>query len=238
MPRQALEMVVEDVSMELKDVKILRLKWPDNISPDFKTGQFITLFWPDAPLYRRAYSVCSCALNKGYYEVAVKREGKMGTRIVDWAKIGDRFGVLEPAGRFLPVFEPGKRLVCIAGGSGVTPFRAFVREATWRKLDTPINILYSVRTAADIIFKNEFLQLEDDNPHVRFLVTCTRLDANDPWPGRRGRIDAAWIKEEVADLKNTVFYACGPTVMVETVERILLTELGADKGQVKTEKWG
>ena len=238
MPRQAVEMVVEDVTMELEDVKILRIKWPEGYAPDFRTGQFITLFWPDSPLYRRAYSVCSCALNKGYYEIAVKREGKMGTRIVDWAKNGDRLGVLEPAGKFLPAFEAGKRLVCIAGGSGVTPFRGFAREATWRKLETPITILYSVRTTKDIIFKNEFLQLEDANANVTFEVTCTRLEPNDPWPGRRGRIDVAWIKEHVVDLKNTVFYACGPTTFVETVEKMVVAELGAAKEQVKTEKWG
>jgi ferredoxin-NADP reductase len=231
-------MVVDDVSMELEDVKVIRLKWPENYASSFKTGQFITLFWPDAPLYRRAFSVCSSALDKGYFEVAVKRDGKMGTRIVDWAKIGDRFGVLEPAGKFLPVFESGKRMICIAGGSGVTPFRGFAREATWRKVETPITILYSVRNPGDIIFKNEFLQLEDANPHVTFEVTCTRLEPNDPWPGRRGRIDPAWIQQHVVDFPNTVFYACGPTVMVETVERMILTELGASKDQVKTEKWG
>jgi ferredoxin-NADP reductase len=231
-------MVVDDVSMELDDVKVLRLKWPEGYTAEFQTGQFITLFWPDSPLYRRAYSVCSCALDKGFYEIAVKREGKMGTRIVDWAKNGDRFGVLPPAGKFLPVFEPGRRLICIAGGSGVTPFRGFVREATWRKLDTHITVLYSVRTTRDIIFKNEFLQLEDANLNVQFKVTCTRLEAGDSWPGRRGRIDAAWVKEHVADLPNSVFYACGPTTFVETVERMIISELGAAKEQVKTEKWG
>lgn len=231
-------MVVEDVSMELPDVKIVRFKWPEGYAPEFKTGQFITLYWPDTPLYKRAYSVCSCGQDLGYFDIAVKREGKMGTRIVDWAKVGDRVGVLPPAGKFLPVLEPGKHLVCIAGGSGVTPFRGFAREATLRKLDTRITILYSVRTPADIIFKNEFLRLEDENPQVSFHVTCTRLEPNDVWPGRRGRIDAAWIKSQVTDLKNTVFYACGPTTLVETMEHMVISELGAAKDQVKVEKWG
>jgi ferredoxin-NADP reductase len=231
-------MVVEDVHMELKDVKIVRLKWPEGYAPEFQTGQFITVFWPDTPLYRRAYSVCSCGIDRGYFDVAVKREGKMGTRIVDWAKVGDRLGVLPPTGRFLPVLEQGKHLVCIAGGSGVTPFRGFAREATWRKLDTRITILYSVRTPADIIFKNEFLRIEDENPNVEFHVTCTRLEPDDVWPGRRGRIDAAWIKQQVVDIKNTIFYACGPTALVETVEQMVVTELGAPKEQVKAEKWG
>lgn len=238
MTRQPAEMVIEDVSMALSDVKLLRFKWPDGYAPEFKTGQFITVFWPDTPLYKRAYSVCSCGLDLGFFEIAVKREGKMGTRIVDWAKVGDRVGVLPPVGKFLPAFEPGKQLVCIAGGSGVTPFRGFAREATIRKLDTPITILYSVRTPADIIFKNEFLRLEDANHNITFDVTCTRLEPSDPWPGRRGRIDAAWIKEHVVDLKSTVFYACGPTTFVETVEKMVVTELGATKEQVKTEKWG
>ena len=238
MAKQVVEMLVEDAQMELPDVKVLRLKWPEGYSTDFRTGQFITVFWPDSPAYKRAYSVCSCALDKGYFEVAVKRDGKMGTRIVDWAKVGDKIGVLAPAGKFLPAFEPGKRLICIAGGSGVTPFRGFVREATSRKLNTPITILYSVRVPGDIIFKNEFLQLEDANPNMDFKVTCTRVEPNDPWPGRRGRIDAAWIKEHVVDLPNTVFYACGPTALVEGVEKTVLHELGVPKEQLKLEKWG
>jgi len=85
---------------------------------EFKTGQFITLYWPDTTNYKRAYSLSSCALDRGFYEVTVKRDGKMGTRIVDWAKVGDKMFVIPPVGKFLPVFE--KELVCIAGGSGVT----------------------------------------------------------------------------------------------------------------------
>jgi len=91
--------------------------------------------------------------------------------------------VIPPTGRFLPVLEPNKHLICIAGGSGVTPFRGFVRDATRRKLETKISILYSVRTTTDIIFNDEFRKLEQDNPNFKFLVTCTRLDSEHPWSG-------------------------------------------------------
>ena len=238
MAKLVVEMLVEEARLELPDVKLLRLKWPDAYEVEFRTGQFITVYWPDTPGYKRAYSVCSSALDKGCFEVAVKRDGKMGTRIVDWAKAGDKLGVLAPAGKFLPAFEPGKRLICIAGGSGVTPFRGFIREATARKLATPITILYSVRVPGDIIFNKEFTELATANPNVSFKVTCTRLEANDPWAGRRGRIDAAWIKEQIVDLPNTVFYACGPTALVEGVEKLVLGELGATKEQIRLEKWG
>ena len=121
------EMVIESVVAELPDTKTLKLQWPQDYESEFKTGQFITVYWPDTPSYKRAYSLSSCALDRRAFEVTVKREGKMGTRIVDWAKPGDKLGVLPPAGKFLPVYDADKHLVCIAGGSGVTPFRGFVR---------------------------------------------------------------------------------------------------------------
>jgi ferredoxin-NADP reductase len=238
MPKPIAEMAVESVTTELPDTKTVRLAWPEGYDPDFKTGQFITIYWPDTPGYKRAYSLSSCALDRGAYEVTVKREGKMGTRIVDWAKAGDKFGVLPPAGKFLPVFEPEKHLLCLAGGSGVTPFRAFVREATRRELSTKITVLYSVRTTNDIIFEREFRELAAQNPNFNFYVTCTRLHPQDQWTGRRGRIDAAWVREQMHDLPNTVFYACGPNPLVEFAEDLVLRELGVAKEQMKTEKWG
>jgi ferredoxin-NADP reductase len=238
MSKKAVEMTIECTAMELPDTKTIRLQWPENYDVQFQTGQFITLFWPDTPEYKRAYSLSSSALDRGCYEVTVKRDGKMGTRLVDWAKPGDKLSVIPPVGRFLPVLEPDKHLICIAGGSGVTPFRAFVREATQRKLKTRITILYSVRTTKDIIFNEEFRRLEKENPHFNFHVTCTRLEPDDPWQGRRGRITSAWIKEHIDDLSNTVFYACGPNALVEATETLVREELKVPKEQMRVEKWG
>lgn len=136
------------------------------------------------------------------------------------------------------MLEPDKHLICIAGGSGVTPFRGFVREATRRGLATRITILYSVRTPNDIIFHQEFRQLEQDNPHFKFLVTCTRLAAEDPWPGRRGRIEAAWVRQHIGELHHTVFYACGPNALVDATEHLVTGDLNVPKEQMKVEKWG
>jgi ferredoxin-NADP reductase len=230
-------MIVGAVTVEASDTKTIRLSWPAGYDVNFKTGQFITCYWPDEPGYKRAYSLSSCALDRGFYEFTVRRDGKMGTRLVDWIKPDQRLMVLPPAGKFLPVYEASAHLICIAGGSGVTPFRGFVREATRRGLETGITILYSVRTAKDIIFSEEFRRLERENSHFKFHVTCTRLAEGDPWPGRRGRIDAAWIKQQMVDAAGTYFYACGPNSLVEFAEGLLF-ELGLEKSRMKTEKWG
>jgi len=179
MAKAVAEMVIESAVMELPDTKTIRLQWPAGYQIEFKTGQFITLYWPDTPNYKRAYSLSSCSLDRGFYEVTVKRDGKMGTRIVDWAKPGDTMAVIPPTGRFLPQYEPNKHLLCIAGGSGVTPFRGFVREATRRQLETKLTVLYSVRTTNDIIFNEEFRELEQQNQNFNFYVTCTRIAPED-----------------------------------------------------------
>lgn len=239
MAKQHTEMAVEKIVMELHDTKTVVLKWPDGYPSEFKTGQFITLAFPDRPKYRRAYSLSSCELDKGFFEVTVKRDGKMGTRIVDWTEEGDVIHVLPPVGKFQPVFDPeDMHLVCIAGGSGVTPYRAFVREATRLGKRTKITVLYSVRTTEDVIFAEEFRELEQQNPNFEFKVTCTRLADDDPWVGRRGRIDAEWIKEQIGILEKTIFYACGPTGLVEGAEELVKKELGVAKSHMKLEKWG
>ncbi len=238
MPREATEMIVESVIVEAPDAKTIRLGWPAGYDMNFKTGQFITCYWPDDPGHKRAYSLSSCALDRGFYEFTVGRNGKMGTQLVDWIKPGHRLMVLPPAGKLLPVHGPDKHMICIAGGTGVAPFRGFVREATWRKLETRIIILYSVHTPEDIIFKNEFRQLEQENPNFKFHVTCTRVPPEDSWAGRCGRMTPEWVKEHISDLPNTFFYACGPHALVKFAEEVILRDLGIPKERIKTEEWG
>lgn len=238
MARLIAEMVVERVTPEAEGVKTLLLRWPEGYDVEFKTGQFITLFWPDTPAYKRAYSLSSCALDRGFFEVTIKREGKMGTRIVDWIKPGDRLGVLPPTGRFLPALASHEHLLCIAGGSGVTPFRGFAREVTRRGLPTRITVLYSVRRPEDIIFRQEFETIARTHPNFVFQVTCTRLAPEDAWQGHHGRITPHWVREHLGDPAKTMFYACGPNALVEFAERLVLEDLRIPKDQLRVEKWG
>ena len=43
MPKNVVLMEIEKVTWELEDTKTLRLKWPENYDPVYKTGQVITL---------------------------------------------------------------------------------------------------------------------------------------------------------------------------------------------------
>ena len=80
--------------------------------------------------------------------------------------------------------------------------------------------------------------MEKENPNFTFHVTCTRLGDDDTWEGRRGRIDAEYVKEHIGELDKTVFYACGPNPLVEFAEKLVLDQMGVPKEQMQVEKWG
>lgn len=230
-------MVIERVIDETPDVRTFRLVWPTGVDVKFRTGQFITVWFPNDPATKRAYSLSSCELDRGFFDITIKKAGNFGTRIYETAKEGMTLGVIPPVGKFTMPDDVGKDIICIAGGSGVTPFRGFARHLTRQKRPTKITVMFSVRRPFDIIFHDEFRQLETENINCKFLVTVTRLQPEDKWSGHTGRITPEWIQQQVRDLPNTVFYACGPNTLVEAAEQ-LTAAMGVSKEQMKTEKWG
>ncbi len=107
----------------------------------------------------------------------------------------------------------------IAGGAGVTPFLAILRQLhEGGELDGS-SLLFSNRTPADVLCEKELRHLLGDRCHL----TCTGRSA----PGYdHRRIDGAYLEEKVDDLDQH-FYLCGPPAMVEDVQEAL-QELGVD----------
>jgi ferredoxin-NADP reductase len=242
MPRVITEMAVTEVTQETHDVKTFKFDWPAGTDFIFKTGQFITLYFADDPKTKRAYSLSSCQFDRGYFDITVKKMGFFGAKLNEVIQVGTKLMVIPPTGNFILPGDPTKDMILIAGGSGVTPFRAFGRHCNIERPDTKVTILYSVRVPDDIIFRKEFEQLALANPNIKFKVTCTRATPehgfSGTWDGRHGRIDAAWIQEHVGSLADTVFYACGPTELVVATEKLVVEELKVPKAQMRTEKWG
>jgi ferredoxin-NADP reductase len=107
----------------------------------------------------------------------------------------------------------------IAGGAGVTPFIAILRELERTgKLDGH-RLLFSNKTPADVICEKEFRQYLGK----RCLLTCT--DDNAPGYDNR-RIDRAYLSETLQDFDQH-FYVCGPPTFTRAI-CTALQELGAN----------
>jgi ferredoxin-NADP reductase len=125
-------------------------------------------------------------------------------------------------------------LLLVAGGSGIVPLRAMLRHRRRSGSDVPVRLLYSVRSVADVIYREE-LDQPDDGVEVTYTLTREQPPG---WDGYARRVDQELLGEVAwpAD-DGALAFVCGPTSFVETVASGLV-ELGYAPHRVKTERFG
>jgi ferredoxin-NADP reductase len=117
--------------------------------------------------------------------------------------------------------------VFIAGGAGVTPFIAILRDLHHRRKLEGHTLIVSNRTEADIILRDEF-------EAMRGLETIWTVTDDAQSGLLHERIDAGFLKRHVRAFDQN-FYLCGPDDMVKAL-RGTLKELGAEIENVTWEK--
>ncbi len=107
----------------------------------------------------------------------------------------------------------------IAGGAGVTPFIAILRDLADKGDIDGHKLIFSNKSERDIILREEWEAM--DGLQCLFVVTD---DSDSDLP--HGRIDEAFLRENVTGLDQQ-FYVCGPDAMVKDIKQAL-RNLGAD----------
>ena len=136
------------------------------------------------------------------------------TRLLHQLEPGAELLMSEPFGT-ISYQGPG---VFIAGGSGITPFLAILRDLARRgELDRQ-TLIFSNKTPRDVICENELRHLLGE----RCLLLCTGVEAAGY---AHQRVDRAYLEEHITDFDQR-FYVCGPPPFMEAVNAAL-TDLGA-----------
>ncbi|MEE9282667.1 MAG: FAD-dependent oxidoreductase, partial [Nitrososphaerales archaeon] len=126
-----------------------------------------------------------------------------------------------PGGLALPDDSSGE-VVFLGGGIGITPFRSMAKFATDTGLSHKITLLYSSKTAEDIVFRSEWKELQERNPNLKVVYTVTRPQEGNPkWNGRIGRIDSDFIRQNVKEIDRTYFYMAGPPALITALGGVL-----------------
>jgi len=183
------------------------------------------------------FSFSNSPTEKGYVEFTKRITGSPFSKALDRLKAGDWARLKMPYGAF--TFEGEyKKVAFLSGGIGITPIRSIIKFVVNKKIPVDMMLLYGNNTEADIIFKDDFDNIQGANDNFRVKYTLTGLDSdNGKWSGRRGYIDAGMIKEEIPDYKERVFYICGPPVMVTTLIDMVKNGLGVPEDKIKTENF-
>lgn len=136
-------------------------------------------------------------------------------------------------GDFILPKDPNKKLVFIAGGIGITPFRSMIKYLIDTNQPRPIILLYANKTVDEIVYYEIFTQAQKLGIKTVYTLTDkTKLPTN--WQGSVGRIDEAMIRHEVSDFMERTFYLSGPRSMIIAYEQTL-NSLSVPKRQVTTD---
>ena len=164
-------------------------------------------------------------------------DGEVSPYLCDELRAGDQLELRGPIGGWF-VWEPGLGgpLQLVAGGSGVVPLAAMLRQRAAAASHVPARLLYSSRSLDDVIYRGELDELAA-GPDLQVVHTLTRSPPPG-WRGHRRRIDAALLAEVAwPAAARPLAYVCGPTSLVEAVAGGLVA-LGYDAGRVRTERFG
>ena len=226
---------VRAVTDETPKVRTLTLEVPD--WPGHRAGQHvdIRLTADDGYQAERAYSIASAPGEPLALTVERLDDGEVSPYLTEDVQPGDVLEVRGPIGGYF-VWEPatGGPLLLAAGGSGVVPLRAILRERSQAGSTVPVRLLYSSRSFQDVIYQTE---LDVPMDGVQVIHTLTRSQPP-MWKGYARRVDAKMLAEvawTAAD--GPLAYVCGPTNFVESVAAGLVG-LGYPAGRIKTERFG
>ena len=153
------------------------------------------------------------------FTIKIYHEKQGVTDSMDELKEGDELIINEPWGA-IKYKGPG---YFIAGGAGITPFIAILRQL---KKDGKVDgntLFFSNKTRKDIILEDELRDILGD----QVFFTLTRENHPDY---HYGHIDEDFLKEHIKDL-NKEFYVCGTPEMTDEVSKIL-EKLGASPDSV------
>jgi len=118
--------------------------------------------------------------------------------------------------------------VFIAGGAGVTPFIAILRDLRKKNKLKGNKLIFSNKTKKDVILEKEFREMFDPND---LILTLTREKVAGY---ESSRVDSEFLKKHIKDFSQN-FYVCGPKKMVEDLKRNL-GEMGAKTDSVVFEE--
>lgn len=189
---------------------------------------------------RRSYSLCRPP-SAGRLSVAIKRD--LGGAFSTWAtselRPGDEIDVMSPQGTFTidPARTAGRHVVGIAAGSGITPLMALASSVLSGSPDSRFTLVYTNRTAIDVMFLEELADLKDRYPSRLALHHVLSREQRSA-PLLSGRIDEDRLRRMLDALvpPSSVdeWFLCGPFELVQLC-RDVLEEYGVPRDRIHFE---
>ncbi len=193
----------------------------------FLPGQYLLFSLPGVP-GSRAYSMANVPDPSGEWHFQVKRVpgGRCTATLFDVLGAGDEVDLDGPYGQAYLRTDSQRDIVCIAGGSGLSPVisiaRAVAREPSLAQ--RTLHFFYGGRGPQDICGEDMLQELPGYGERLRFYpaISMPELDTAGAWKGRIGYVHD-YAREVLGEnLRDYEYYFAGPPAMAMAVQRMLI----------------
>lgn len=211
-----------------------------NRSMRFKPGQYAEWTLAHSPSdtrgNRRYFTIASSPTESHMLLGArlLEKDGSSFKKALGGMKKGDILYAGQFAGDFTLPKKIDEKLVFVAGGIGVTPFRsmlAYLRDSGEKR---DVMVLYCVRSFADLAYASFFEEIREKLGIRMIPVVSDATTLPQIYSGAVGMLDADLIKRLVPDYLDRTFYISGPPMMVQGISGVL-RKLGSRSSRIKTD---
>jgi predicted ferric reductase len=204
----------------------------------FRPGQYANVVFLSKGRWAPHPFSFSAAPNGQFLRMSIKAAGDFTDRIRELTP-GTPALLEGPLGAFTAA-APRDKYLMVAGGIGITPIRALIESLAAAGRD--IVLLYSVKTANDLVFASELRAL---TAHCHFILsrhaantdnTENKQAGEGKFGYERGRIDLRMLTRLVPDVREREVFICGPQPMMKAVAGAL-GELQVRKSSIHYEQF-
>ena len=189
--------------------------------PFFRAGQYVSIqIKIGDSLVSRPYSIVSTPEQalENKLVLAVENAGFVSGYLNEKANVGDRFVMTEPSGEFhYETLRDSKQIVCIAGGSGITPFMSMAGSLADGDESYSMLLFYGARTAAQLAYKAELDALVERCKDFKVVYVLS----DEEQPGCEKGFVSAELMKKYTSLTDCTFFLCGPAAMYDFVAKEL-----------------
>ena len=197
---------IEDLTHDIKRL-VLRPAKPVEFSP----GQYVQLQF--TPEHVRPYSMAGLSGDSLFeFHVRLVPDGRVTGHIARTLNVGDAVKVSGPLGSAYLRRKHEGPMLCVAGGTGLSPILAILRGVVAQGMTNPIHLYFGVRSPRDVYGMPWLDALKQQHPGLTVHVVVT--SGGNPATQRCGLVTDA-IEQDHGDLTGWRAYLCGSPPMVE-----------------------
>ena len=206
---------VSEIIPETASARTFRLVSDDDCLPPFQAGQYVCVSVEIGNVRTsRPYSISSPPNQTGYYDLTVRRaeNGFVSGYLLDHLRRGEILTCSGPTGNFYhnPLFHD-RTMVCLAGGSGITPFMSMIQEIVDCGLDRRLILLFGNRTVEEAIFHRRLMDISGRFENIQYHPVIEAPPKG--YAGYQGLITGKLVQEITGEPDRKTFYICGPRGM-------------------------